>query len=81
MPKKMDHNEYIEKTKNLDGDTLLFIISDCRMALKAFEGCPNASYYLDEIIYCQMELGRRERRVVEGLMISTLNCQPQDCVS
>ena len=60
--KKMDHNAYQKRIKHYTDSQLRFVIEDCKEVLRLQPWNPNASYYLDEICYCDAELAKRYRR-------------------
>ena len=59
------HSEYKKKKKNRSIESLNYVISDCRKAIKAMPDNPKSGQYSDEIHYCHMEL-RRRRHVTSG---------------
>jgi hypothetical protein len=59
MIKKMNHADYMGKTRSLSIDSLRFIMRDCKAAMIAMPNGINDGYYADEINYCAMELHRR----------------------
>ena len=54
------HTEYMKKVKRMHDSELHFVIKDCKEALKAYPETSNCNRYLDEILYCQEEIKRRE---------------------
>ena len=61
---QMDHDAYRRKVRGMSDDSLRWVIRDCREALDANPDTDKASYYQDEICYCEMELAARQRRAV-----------------
>lgn len=55
------HSEYMKKVKVLCTHALIYIISDCRNAIRAYPENPKCGQYEDEIHYCSMELARRRK--------------------
>ena len=53
------HTQTIERYRDLDIESLKYIMFDCRQALNAMPDNPKAGQYMDEIHYCLMELARR----------------------
>lgn len=62
MAKKMNHSEYIARTRKMTESALRFTIDDCKQAIAAMPENENAGYYADEIHYCGMELTRRQKK-------------------
>ena len=56
------HNDYIKKVKNMSGYQLHYVINDCKEALAANPKmyADKWNQYLDEILYCQEEIKRRQ---------------------
>lgn len=57
--KIMNHGQYRKELKAKTTESLLFIIQDCREAIKANPENPNNGYYADEIHYAYAELKAR----------------------
>ena len=53
------HTQTMERYRDLDIESLKYIMFDCRQALNAMPDNPKAGQYMDEIHYCLMELARR----------------------
>jgi hypothetical protein len=53
------HTQTMERYRDLDIESLKYIMFDCRQALNAMPDNPKAEQYMDEIHYCLMELARR----------------------
>jgi len=53
------HSQTIAKFKDLETDSLKYIMFDCRQALNAMPDNPKAGQYMDEIHYCLLELAQR----------------------
>ena len=53
------HTQTIERYRDLNIESLKYIMFDCRQALNAMPDNPKAGQYMDEIHYCLMELARR----------------------
>jgi len=65
----MNHAEYIEKTKGMLTEELLFVIKDAGEAMAVNPAAIKYGDYADEISYCAMELKRREEmsKLVEAV--------------
>lgn len=62
MQKRMDHNAYQAKVRDMTDEQLQFVIDDCRAVIASqAEFNPNVCYYQDEMHYCAMEVMRRRR--------------------
>ena len=57
---QMNHTEYPKRIKKHTVAQLHYVIKDCREALEAYPETDNASYYLDEILYCSQEIKNRQ---------------------
>lgn len=58
--KVMDHVAYEKKVKKMSTEALLFVIEDCREAVRLQSGFnDNCGYYQDELFHCQAELKKR----------------------
>lgn len=58
--KTINHTDYQKRLRKLSIEALRYIVKDVRETLEAWPNHPNGGYYLDEIIYCEQELRRRD---------------------
>ncbi len=61
MTKTMNHAEYQKNLKTKSVASLIFIINDCKSAIKLNPDNSKNSYYADEICYAGMEIVRRRK--------------------
>ena len=55
------HKETMAKMKKAPADSLIFIIRDCKEAIKANPDNPKNGRYADEISYAAMEISARRK--------------------
>ena len=53
------HTQTMKRFSKLESEIIKYIMFDCNRALEAMPDNPKAGQYQDEILYCSMELERR----------------------
>ncbi len=58
---QIDHREYPLGLRSKSDESLRYIMADARRAATVNPEGHKSGYYLDEVLYCAMELARREQ--------------------